>query len=111
MPIWKSSSSMRIKLRLRLWQTLGISETRLNDLVLTLTLQACRRALPNSDPLSTSPMMLQIPKINFKFLTKVQKLPSPSNWGWQREDKKFWTPIWKTPPPDEQSCQGLIRCG
>jgi len=36
-------------------------------------------------------------------------LPSPSEWGWQHNDK-FWTPIWTTLPQMKDTCYELIRC-
>lgn len=35
-------------------------------------------------------------------------LPSPSEWGWQRDDKA-WIPVW-TPPQMKDTCYELIHC-
>ena len=36
-------------------------------------------------------------------------LPSPSEWGWQRDDKS-WTPMWTTLPQMKDTCYELIHC-
>ena len=36
-------------------------------------------------------------------------LPSPSEWGWQRDDKA-WIPVWTTQPQMKDTCYELIRC-
>ena len=44
-------------------------------------------------------------------LEKDPHLPSPSSWGWEREDNKPWTPIWTTLQQAQDSLKELIRCG
>ena len=36
-------------------------------------------------------------------------LPTPSEWGCQRDDKS-WTPVWTTLPQMKDTCYALIRC-
>lgn len=36
-------------------------------------------------------------------------LLSPSEWGWQRDDKS-WTPVWTTLPQMKDTCYELIHC-
>ena len=43
-------------------------------------------------------------------LTKAPDLPSPGQWGWQKEQTSDWRPLWTTLPQVEQACQELISC-
>ena len=43
-------------------------------------------------------------------LTKAPDLPSPGQWGWQKEQTSDWGPLWTTLPQVEQACQELISC-
>ncbi len=39
-------------------------------------------------------------------------LPSPSEWGWQKEDNDGqWTPLWTILPEASKGCRELIKCG
>lgn len=39
-------------------------------------------------------------------------IPSPSLWGWTRQDENMmWQPIWTTLPEASKSCQELLKCG
>ena len=37
-------------------------------------------------------------------------LPSPKDWGWQKDDMG-WQPLWTTLPEASESCHELIHCG
>lgn len=37
-------------------------------------------------------------------------LPSPELWGWSKNTKLEWTPIWTSLPAAEISCSELLRC-
>ena len=39
----------------------------------------------------------------------MQELPSPSNWGWTKEDD-IWKPKWSTLPEASKGCRELIKC-
>ena len=43
-------------------------------------------------------------------LVKNPVLPSPADWGWQR-DGSSWVPYWTTLPQAKDTCYELIRCG
>ena len=43
-------------------------------------------------------------------LVKNPVLPSPADWGWQR-DGSSWVPYWTTLPQAKDMCYELIRCG
>lgn len=43
-------------------------------------------------------------------LVRCPRLPSPSDWGWKR-DQAGWQPLWTTLPEASQSCYELIHCG
>lgn len=45
-----------------------------------------------------------------KALTPNPELPSPTDWGWRKDDTG-WQPLWTTLPEASQSCYELIRCG
>ena len=45
-------------------------------------------------------------------LQKQPNIPSPANWGWQKDEAgKAWRPIWTTLPQAQDVCRELIRCG
>ena len=43
-------------------------------------------------------------------LCKTQDLPSPSSWGWTKNDG-VWVPYWTSVAPIAASCQELVKCG
>lgn len=43
-------------------------------------------------------------------MTKIQSLPSPTDWGWQLVDS-MWEPHWTTLPSASKACRELIKCG
>lgn len=43
-------------------------------------------------------------------LVRQPLLPSPSEWGWQRQGN-IWTPYWTALPQAKDSCYELIHCG
>ena len=43
-------------------------------------------------------------------LQKVQILPSPSEWGFQKNDAGSWVPLWKTLPTISKSHLHICRC-
>ena len=43
-------------------------------------------------------------------LCRNQQLPSPSRWGWKR-DNGVWIPYWTSLAPIAASCQELLKCG
>ena len=45
-----------------------------------------------------------------KALEPDPQLPSPSDWGWVK-DEVGWQPLWTTLPEASQSCYEIIRCG
>ena len=46
----------------------------------------------------------------YKALQPDPQLPSPSDWGWVKEEMG-WQPLWTTLPEASQSCYELIHCG
>ena len=45
-------------------------------------------------------------------LIGMPETPSPSLWGWQRQDENSpWTPYWCSLPEAAKGCQELLRCG
>ena len=38
-------------------------------------------------------------------------LPSPESWGWSKNPKLKWAPIWTLLPEAAMSCSELLRCG
>lgn len=43
-------------------------------------------------------------------LLRQPVLPSPSDWGWQRQND-LWSPYWTALPQAKNTCYELIRCG
>jgi len=43
-------------------------------------------------------------------LSRIQNLPTPSNWGWKKEND-VWVPHWTSLAPIAASCQELLKCG
>ena len=39
------------------------------------------------------------------------ELPSPSDWGWQKDKDGAWTPFWTSLPEALKGCRELIKCG
>ena len=39
-----------------------------------------------------------------------QKLPSPTNWGWSKQDN-VWAPKWTELPAIAECCQEIQKCG
>ena len=44
-------------------------------------------------------------------LIPAPRLPSPSDWGWQKGPDQLWEPQWITLPDASQACQELLKCG
>ncbi len=44
-------------------------------------------------------------------LIPAPTLPSPGNWGWQKNATQMWEPYWTSLPEASKACQQLIRCG
>ena len=43
---------------------------------------------------------------------KNPNIPSPEGWGWQKDDKGQWVPVWTTIPAIWDACrQYLVKCG
>ena len=40
-----------------------------------------------------------------------QEIPVFSEWGWQKEDKGIWLPLWSTLKDSSEACSILLRCG
>ena len=39
-------------------------------------------------------------------------IPSPQGWGWTKDEKQQWVPVWTTIPPIWEACrQYLVKCG
>ena len=43
-------------------------------------------------------------------LTANPSLPSPSEWGWQKDKDGNWTPLWTTLPEASKGCRELVKC-
>ena len=44
-------------------------------------------------------------------LIKLQETPSPTNWGWTRNNGGVWEPFWTSLQQASESCNELIKCG
>jgi hypothetical protein len=43
-------------------------------------------------------------------LSRIEILPTPSNWGWKKENG-VWVPHWTSLAPIAASFQELLKCG
>lgn len=43
-------------------------------------------------------------------LSPIQKLPSPSDWGWIVSADELWIPFWTALPEAAKSCKELVKC-
>ena len=44
-------------------------------------------------------------------LSPLFNLPSPSQWGWHKQEDEKWKLIWITLEPASVACQELLKCG
>jgi hypothetical protein len=44
-------------------------------------------------------------------LQAQQHLPSPSDWGWKKDNNGDWAPFWTSLSEAAKSCKELIKCG
>jgi len=44
-------------------------------------------------------------------MTSAPELPSPSEWGWNKEPGGGWSITWTTLPYASEACRELLQCG
>ena len=77
-----------------------------------------KRKLENIPPLKAA-LLQHVKRASFQAshvwgqaLIANPTLPSPSEWGWQKEDNDGqWTPLWTILPEASKGCRELIKCG